>query len=162
MDWIDLPRIDTDATLNDAIALMKAKGRSGVLVELAAGPKVLDVDVILHALREGGNQKISAVEPRVVTLNLPGKRAAAQVLSSEKARFKAQQQMDAGRAVYAVTRVVGGMAHVLARHEPYRDVLQRAPSMWRCRKDSDHVWLTDDLFQPGDKCRNDGSAVDLI
>lgn len=35
MDRIDLPRIDSDATLNDAIALMKDKGCSGVLVELA-------------------------------------------------------------------------------------------------------------------------------
>ena len=162
MDQIDLPSIDADASLNDAIYLMKEKGCSGVLVELPSGPIILDVDVILHTLREEGNLNIGAVRPRVATVSLPSERSAEEVLSTESAWINAQRLMDSGRAVYAVASIVGGTAHVLTRHEPYKYALEGVPTMWRCRMNPDHVWLTEDLMQPGEKCRNDGSGVDSV
>jgi len=162
VDKIDLPCIDADARLNDAIALMKNKGRSGVFVALPSGPRVLDADLILHTLREKGNLKISAVKPRLATVTLPNKRLAARASSTAKARIDVQKHMDEGRAVYAVARVVGRTAHILTRHELYGDAVRGAPTMWRCKTDPDHMWLTVDLIQPGNKCRDDGSGVDAV
>jgi hypothetical protein len=162
MDRIDLPAVGADANLNDVITLMKAKGRSGVVVELPSGPRVIEIDIVLHTLRKEGNLKIGAVRPRLATMSLPGNRTAESVLVTADELMDTQDLMDDERAAYAVARVVGGVAEIITRHEPYANMLGSTPSIWRCKKNPNHVWLTYELWQPGDKCRNDRSAVDPV
>ncbi|WP_027154889.1 hypothetical protein [Mesorhizobium sp. WSM2561] len=161
MEILDLPFVGTQARLNDVVDLMKERGRSGVLLELPSGPQVLDIDIILYTLRTKGNVEISQVGPRFTTIELPGSRSARKWLSTAKAVTEAEEFMDAHRAIYAVSRVVRKYAEVLARHETYVGLGSR-PTIWRCRQNPDHVWLTGQLRQPGQKCRDDNSDVDPI
>lgn len=161
MEILELPFVGTEARLNDVIDLMKERDRSGVLLELPSGPKVLDIDIILYTLRMKGNVEIAEVDPRFTTIELPGGRSARRWLSTAKAMIEAEEFMDARRAIYAVSRVLRKYAEVLVRHELYVG-LGGSPTIWRCRQDPNHVWLTSQLRQPGQKCRNDNSDVDRI
>ena len=161
MDQVELPIIEPDASLVDAIELMKREGRSGVFVRLDAEPRVVGVDMILHTLRRQGNLRIREVKPRDITIDLGSSVPAATVMSSVEKRVDVQERMDEARAAYGLVSVAGGRAVILTRHEPYNLVGYATP-MWRCRKDPDHVWDAADLWQPGDKCRNDQSDTDLV
>ncbi len=162
MDQARLPLVAADSDLNQAIVAMKDNNCSGVVVELASGARVLDIDTILHTLRKEGNVKVRSVKARVRTTMLPGHLSVSAVMTNGDTRMDVQELMDRESAVYAFADVVGGMGRLVTRHEAYRDVLAAVPSMWRCRQVSTDVWLTHELRQPGNKCRNDGSDVDPI
>ena len=161
MNQVELPIIESDASLLDAIELMKRESRSGVFVRLDGEPRVIGVDMILHTLRREGNLRIREVKPREITIDLGSSVPAAAAMSSVEARVDVQERMDEARAAYGLVSVAGGRAVILTRHEPFNSV-GYATSMWRCRKDPNHVWAAADLWQPGDKCRNDQSDTDLV
>jgi len=162
MDMIELPTVDANDSLKDALETLMGEDIPALVTELSSGSAVLDIDLILHALRTRGNVKIGMLKPRCRTMHLPNDESAGSVLSNDGASSDTQDLMDSEGAAYAVTRLLGGRAELLTRHETYRHVLGGPPNMWRCQQDPNHVWLTPDLVQPGNRCRYDGSAVDSI
>jgi hypothetical protein len=163
MEHVDLPVIAPDASLANAIELMKNKGRSGVLVALKAAPRVVDVDIVLHTIRSKGNLAIGTVLPRDTTIVLGDDSSAGMVMANPDAQRKVRDLMDNARAIYALAGGVGGdYADILTRHEGFRHMLYYATQMWRCKQDANHVWAYPDLYQPGNKCRNELSDTELI
>lgn len=167
MDQVDLPVIEPTEKLERAIELMKAAGRSAVFVTLSK-PCVVDVDMILHALRSRGNVNIGEVAPRQVTITVEEELSGmvsdglSAVLGAGPLQGKVRKLMDSGGAIYALAGISGGRAVIVTRHEGFANMLNYATSVWRCRVDNNHVWPTSDLLQPGDKCPDDQSDTDLI
>lgn len=160
MDTVLLPIIEPKARLTDAIELLRKGNSMALATKSPAGFKVIDVDLILHGLRERGDIRVISVKPRLACLTLEGGRPANRL--SRAALLRAQDLMDKRSAAFAVTRMVRGRAELLTRHETYGYLLGGTPDMWRCTTDSRHVWLTSDLIQPGNRCREDGSNVVAI
>lgn len=154
MDIISLPVIDKDAHLRDAIALMKKHVCTAVLVQLASGAKVIELDLILHALRKRGNVTVANVPTRVGTVVTPKSMSASKALADPKRRTEIQELMDSRRALYAMTRATRRKAEVVSRHETFGYVFNGIPAMWECPK-CHFVWMSADLVQPGNLCRDD-------
>lgn len=159
MDTILLPRIDSDATMDDAIEVLKQNRAIALVTEQSSGLKVIDIDLILHTLRERGNVMINTVEPRYRVLRRPDAKPAKHL--SNREMLDTQDNLDNQSAAYAVTHFEGGEAELLTRNESYRDLFLGEPDVWRCKIDANHVWRTSDLA-PGKVCRYDGSPVDLV
>lgn len=157
MDTILLPTIDANANLSDAVDALKKSDSAALLTEVPSGFKVIDVDLILSALRSRGNVRVKMLKPRFRCMRLEGDKPAAKLIDRE--RLAVQDLLDKQSAAYAVTRFVRGKAELLTRHESYRYLLGGQPDMWRCVQNPNHVWLTIDLVQPGDLCSYDGSGV---
>jgi hypothetical protein len=162
MYQIDLPLIAPDASVANAIQLMTKNARSAVVVALAGKPRVVDVDMVLHAHRIGGHLKIGRVAPRDVTIALGAKLSADKVMTDQKAQGMVLDRMDDARAIYALTAIGRRRAIILTRHEGFANMLLKATMLYRCKANGDHVWTAAELWQPGNKCRSDLSATELV
>jgi CBS domain-containing protein len=162
MYQLDLPVIAPDASVANAIQLMTQNACSAVVVALAAKPRVVDIDMVLHAHRSGGHLKIGRVVPREVTIALGAKFSADKVMADQKAQGTVLNLMDDARAIYALTAMGRRRAVILTRHEGFANMLLKATMLYRCKADGDHVWTAAELWQPGNKCRNDLSATELV
>ncbi|MFI0847444.1 hypothetical protein [Mesorhizobium sp. IMUNJ 23232] len=160
MDFVEIPRITTDLTLQDALQAMTRGGRSALLVDFAGSAKVIDADTLVEAIRGGQNKTISEVSPSYETVRLEGDDGSGAAIATVRDFTEAEKVLADAHAAFAVLTIshYGETALILTDAESRAGPLRAGASVHVCRKNKTHAWYTYQLRKG--RCPTDNSQVD--
>ncbi|TAX63553.1 hypothetical protein ELI00_37035 [Rhizobium ruizarguesonis] len=161
MEQITLPRVEASATLREALTLMRKAKLGALFVDLHSGPAVIDVDIMLHALRSNANSEtklnLGDLKPRSATLDfLPSIKTVNLSSSSTKRLKEIESQLDEKSAAFGVAKRGAKTVTIATRYETFRNAIAFIPTLWVCNRDADHILRAEDLLPPDSLCPYDG------
>ncbi len=143
---IDLPIVESDTSLVDAIKKMHSQNVSGIYVRDDKSPKVFDIGTVVHRLRVLGNRKIGSFKPRLKTLKLSDDILPVPSNLTDDRQKAIEDLMDKAGASFAVTISILGVSKILSRYEALGNSVTHGASMiWMCSDESPHYLDTNQL-----------------
>jgi hypothetical protein len=150
MDKIDLPWVDPDASVGEAVGRIIGMGsgnRAGAVVtERNGSPVVLPLDGLVEAARSDPHSRLDDVEPLGRGIHLPSYMHS-RALEADYA--EAGPMLDREGADFAAIRLPGAMIHIVTRHETIAASFTSDLKVCRCTGPNGHVIFAGDLDQPG-------------
>jgi CBS domain-containing protein len=161
MDQVELPVVGKDATLKKALEVMRARGRSGLIVERDQGPVVITAKELVQYVRNRkdreGKVTLAEIEPQSPAVDA-SMDFAPEGLQHPGTRRALEAAFESRAAEHAIVSLAGSSGQVVTVSESIAASLAQSITVCTCETDNTHVWLRDELVNPK-KCNLDGQNV---